>query len=55
VILGDIQQIDTPYLNEVTSGFTYVIDRFKHCPYSAHITLTRGERSRLAEYAATSL
>lgn len=55
VILGDIQQIDTPYLNEVTSGFTYVIDRFKHCPYSAHITLMRGERSRLAEYAATSL
>lgn len=55
VILGDIQQIDTPYLNEVTSGFTYVIDRFKNCPYSAHVSLKRGERSRLAEYAATTL
>lgn len=55
VVLGDIQQIDTPYLNEVTSGFTYVIDRFKNCPYSAHVTLTRGERSRLAEYAAKAL
>ena len=55
VILGDIQQIDTPYLNEVTSGFTYVIDRFKNCPYSAHITLLHGERSRLADYAANTL
>lgn len=55
VILGDLQQIDTPYLNEVTSGFTYVIDRFKNCSYSAHVTLTHGERSRLADYAASVL
>ncbi|MCD6046636.1 MAG: phosphate starvation protein PhoH [Gammaproteobacteria bacterium] len=52
VILGDLQQIDTPYLNEVTSGFAYVIDRFKDCEFAAHITLTRGERSRLSDYAA---
>ncbi len=55
VILGDLKQIDTPYLNEVTSGFTYVIDRFKNCPFAAHVTLVRGERSRLSEYAANVL
>jgi PhoH-like ATPase len=54
-ILGDLHQIDTPYLSGVTSGFTYVIDRFKNCEYAAHVTLTRGERSRLAEYAANVL
>jgi PhoH-like ATPase len=55
VILGDLQQIDTPYLNEVTSGFTYIIDRFKSCEFAAHTTLIRGERSRLSDYAAQAL
>ena len=55
IILGDLKQIDTPYLNEVTSGFTFVIDRFKDCPFAAHVTLMHGERSRLSEYAAQVL
>ncbi|CAM4456900.1 MAG: hypothetical protein LEGION0398_MBIBDBAK_00812 [Legionellaceae bacterium] len=55
VCLGDLAQIDTPYLSETTSGLTYVIDRFKHCTFSGHITLHRGERSRLADYAANAL
>ncbi len=55
VCLGDIKQIDTPYLSETTSGLTYAVDRFKHWQHSAHITLTRGERSRLAYYAAEHL
>lgn len=55
VCLGDIKQIDTPYLTETTSGLTFAVDRFKHWQYSAHITLTRGERSRLAYYAAEHL
>ncbi|MEX2525095.1 MAG: PhoH family protein [Gammaproteobacteria bacterium] len=51
VCLGNIGQIDTPYLTETTSGITYVVDRFKDWHYSGHITLQRGERSRLADRA----
>lgn len=55
ICLGDIKQIDTPYLTETTSGLTFAVDRFKKWQYSAHMTLTRGERSRLAYYAAEHL
>ncbi len=55
VCLGNIAQIDTPYLTETTSGLTYVVDRFKHWEHSGHITLLRGERSRLADFASTEL
>jgi PhoH-like ATPase len=55
VCLGNIAQIDTPYLTETTSGLTYVVDRFKQWEHSGHITLQRGERSRLADYASEIL
>ncbi|HEU5337710.1 MAG TPA: PhoH family protein, partial [Sulfuricaulis sp.] len=55
VCLGNIAQIDTPYLTETTSGLTYVVDRFKRWEHSGHITLQRGERSRLADYASEIL
>ncbi|MDP5237908.1 PhoH family protein [Uliginosibacterium sp. 31-16] len=55
VCLGNIAQIDTPYLTEGNSGLTYVVDRFKGWEHSGHITLQRGERSRLADYAAEIL
>jgi PhoH-like ATPase len=55
VCLGNVEQIDTPYLTETTSGLTYAVDRFKHWPHSAHVTLRRGERSRLADYASEVL
>ena len=55
VCLGNVEQIDTPYLTETTSGLTYVVDRFKGWPHSAHVTLKRGERSRLADYASEVL
>jgi len=55
VILGNIAQIDTPYLTETTSGLTYVVDRFKNWGHSGHITLIRGERSRLADFANDSI
>ncbi|MDR3504211.1 MAG: PhoH family protein [Legionella sp.] len=55
ICLGDIKQIDTPYLSETTSGLTFAVDRFKHWEHSAHMSLTRGERSRLAFYAAEHL
>jgi PhoH-like ATPase len=55
VCLGNIAQIDTPYLTEGSSGLTFVVDRFKGWTHSGHITLQRGERSRLADYAADVL
>ncbi|MGB9428759.1 MAG: PhoH family protein [Gammaproteobacteria bacterium] len=55
VCIGNISQIDTPYLTETTSGLTFVVDRFKQWPHSGHITLLRGERSRLADYASDIL
>ena len=55
VCLGNIAQIDTPYLTETTSGLAYVVDRFKPWQYSGHITLQRGERSRLADFATQTL
>ena len=55
VCLGNIAQIDTPYLTEGSSGLTYVVDRFKGWAHNGHITLQRGERSRLADFAAEVL
>jgi PhoH-like ATPase len=55
VCLGNIAQIDTPYLTEGSSGLTYVVDRFKGWAHSGHVTLQRGERSRLADHAAEVL
>ena len=55
ICLGNIAQIDTPYLTEGSSGLTYVVDRFKGWGHAGHITLQRGERSRLADYAADAL
>jgi PhoH-like ATPase len=55
VCLGNIAQIDTPYLTEGSSGLTYVVDRMKGWSHSGHVTLLRGERSRLADHAADAL
>ncbi len=55
VCLGNIAQIDTPYLTEGSSGLTYVVDRFKGWSHSGHVMLARGERSRLADHAAEIL
>jgi PhoH-like ATPase len=55
VCMGNIAQIDTPYLTEGSSGLTFAVDRFKGWAHSGHITLQRGERSRLADYAAEVL
>ena len=55
VCLGNIAQIDTPYLTEGSSGLTFVVDRFKGWNHSGHVTLQRGERSRLADHAAEVL
>ncbi len=55
VCLGDLAQIDTPYLTANTSGLTYAIHHFKPWEHSGHVTLTHGERSRLADFAADHL
>ncbi len=55
VCLGNIAQIDTPYLTEGSSGLTYVVDRMKDWTHAGHVTLARGERSRLADHAAEIL
>ncbi len=55
VCLGNIAQIDTPYLTEGSSGLTYVVDRFQGWEHAGHITLQRGERSRLADFASDVL
>jgi PhoH-like ATPase len=55
VCLGNVAQIDTPYLTETTSGLTYVVNRFRGWTHSGHITLIRGERSRLADFASDTL
>jgi PhoH-like ATPase len=55
VCLGNIAQIDTPYLTETTCGLTYVVNRFRGWLHSGHVTLVRGERSRLADFATEAL
>ena len=55
VCLGNLAQIDTPYLTETTSGLTFVVDRFRNWRHAGHITLARGERSRLAAHATEIL
>ena len=55
ICMGNLAQIDTPYLTEGSSGLTFAVDRFRAWPHGGHITLARGERSRLADYASDVL
>ncbi len=55
ILTGDIYQIDNPYVDSANSGLTYAVERFKGHPIAAHITMTKGERSELAEMAANLL
>jgi len=55
ICIGNLSQIDTPYLTATSSGLTYVVDKFKSWDHGAHITLKRGERSRLADHASEVL
>ncbi|HBC58017.1 MAG TPA: phosphate starvation-inducible protein PhoH, partial [Gammaproteobacteria bacterium] len=55
VCIGNLNQIDTPYLNEFSSGLTYVVRGFQAWPGAGHITLQQGERSPLAAYASENL
>jgi PhoH-like ATPase len=55
VLLGDIDQIDTPYIDRQSSGLSIVIDKFRRSPLAAHINLSKGQRSDLASTAGTIL
>lgn len=55
VVMGNLTQIDTPYLTETTSGLTYAVDRMRGWAHAGHVTLARGERSRLAAHASAVL
>ena len=55
ICMGNLAQIDTPYLTEGSSGLTAVVDKFKGWAHSGHILLARGERSRLADFASDVL
>jgi PhoH-like ATPase len=55
VVTGDPYQIDNPYIDSSSNGLTYVVERFKEQPIAAHLTFTKGERSRLSELAANLL
>ena len=51
ILTGDVNQIDTPYLDRQSNGLSFVIDRMHGHPIHSHITLERGERSELANVA----
>ncbi|MBB6675581.1 PhoH family protein [Cohnella nanjingensis] len=55
VLLGDPEQIDHPYLDAQSNGLTYLVESFKAEGISGHVTLEKGERSRLAQLAAEKL
>jgi PhoH-like ATPase len=55
VCLGNNSQIDARFLTSNSNGLTYAIEKFRGWPYSAHVTLRRGERSRLADHATAVL
>lgn len=55
VLTGDIEQIDNVYLDETTNGLTYAIEKFKGCDLAGHISLRKGERSRVATLASKVL
>ncbi|WP_312150012.1 PhoH family protein [Paenibacillus odorifer] len=55
ILMGDPEQIDHPYLDAASNGLSYIVEKFKQQGISGHITLEKGERSRLAQLAADLL
>jgi len=55
IMLGNLAQIDSPYVSITTSGLTHAVQSFKACEFAGHVTLEKGERSKLASYAAKTL
>jgi PhoH-like ATPase len=55
VLTGDPGQIDNPYVDSATNGLTFLAEHFKSQDIAGHVTMTKGERSRLAELASNLL
>jgi PhoH-like ATPase len=55
VLTGDPFQIDNPYVDASSNGLSYLAEHFKHLELSGHVTLMKGERSRMAELASNLL
>ena len=55
VLTGDIEQIDNVYVDETSNGLAYAVEKFKLHDISGHVTLTKGERSKVATLAAKIL
>ena len=55
VLTGDVEQIDNVYIDATTNGLTHAVEKFKDFELAAHVTLLRGERSRVATFAAQNL
>ena len=55
ILTGDIEQIDSAYVDETTNGLTYAVESFKEYDITGHVTLTKGERSKVATLAAKVL
>jgi len=55
ILTGDIEQIDNAYINETSNGLAYAVEKFKSYDLSGHVTLLRGERSRVATLASKIL
>ena len=55
ILTGDVEQIDNAYVDETSNGLTYAIEKFKYYELAGHITLTKGERSKVATLAAKIL
>ena len=55
VLTGDVEQIDNVYIDATTNGLTHAVEKFKDFELAAHVTLLKGERSRVATFAAQNL
>jgi PhoH-like ATPase len=55
ILTGDPYQIDNPYVDSSSNGLTYLVEKFRNERIAGHVTLTKGERSELAELAANLL
>ena len=55
ILTGDVEQIDSQYLDATTNGLSYAIEKFKKTDLAGHVTLVKGERSRVASLAAKIL
>lgn len=55
VLTGDIEQIDNIYIDETSNGLVHAVEKFKDFPIAGHVSLQKGERSKVATIAANVL